>query len=269
VAEFIRQRLPRGCVGRVEVERMDLASLASVRAFAGAFLRSGRALALLINNAGTMRFRASPDTAPERTEDGLELVYQVNHLSPFLLTELLLPALVRGAPARVVHVSSYMHRNGAIDRGAYAPGARNLGASARLDYSSYQDTKLMNVVYSKALARRLNGTGVVSHAVHPGAVVSALDDHKSPGLRELAKRFKELFGRSAEEGAVTQLVTATHPRLGNATGRYLSDRCVATLCERCWFCGPDGEREHDAASDLDTQQWLDAVSREITGLPPS
>ncbi|XP_061219457.1 flotillin-2 isoform X1 [Neopsephotus bourkii] len=135
---------------------LDLASLRSVRAFASAFLREEPHLHLLINNAGV--------SAGGTTEDGFSLVFQVNHLGHFLLTELLLERLRSCAPSRVVIVASSAHRAARLRLDALgSPSPGPLGP-----FQDYCDSKLANVLHARELAAHLRGTGVTCYAVHPG-----------------------------------------------------------------------------------------------------
>uniref|UniRef100_A0A670KE54 Dehydrogenase/reductase 13 n=1 Tax=Podarcis muralis TaxID=64176 RepID=A0A670KE54_PODMU len=135
---------------------LDLASFKSVRAFAAAFLRSEPRLDILINNAGV--------GSGSQSEDGFNLVFQVNHLSHFLLTHLLLERMKQCAPSRVVVVASKAHQTGKIDfQNIHKPVEGHLAG-----FQSYCNSKLANILYTRELANRLEGTNVTCYAVHPG-----------------------------------------------------------------------------------------------------
>jgi NAD(P)-dependent dehydrogenase (short-subunit alcohol dehydrogenase family) len=144
---------------KVRFEMLDLASLASVRAFAAKMVANGRPLDLLINNAGVMNLPAR-----RLTEDGFELQFGTNHLSHFALTGLLLPVLRKAEAPRVVNVSSLAHRGGKID-------FANLQAERKYrSWPAYQQSKLANLLFTFELQRRSDafGWGLMSNAAHPG-----------------------------------------------------------------------------------------------------
>jgi NAD(P)-dependent dehydrogenase (short-subunit alcohol dehydrogenase family) len=188
--------------GSAEVMELDLASLASVRRFAEAFLAKHDRLDGLVNNAGVM---ACPES---RTEDGFETQFGVNYLGHFLLTELLLGTLKVSAPSRIVLVSSVMH-----------VGSRNQAGEIHLDDLSfekrpydrnlaYTQSKLAIVLHARDLSRRLKGTGVSAFSVHPGWIRSNLAQHVMPvWVQNVVMRpFSGLLGMmSAWEGAQTTL----------------------------------------------------------------
>jgi len=201
--EGIRGRHPRAAV---EFLRLDLADLGSVRRAAEAFLSTGRTLDVLVNNAdvgGTSGLSA----------DGFDLTYATNHIGPFLLTNLLLPAIERAPQGRVVNVSSVGHMQ--VKRIDWSLLERRTEArkSGFLDYGV---TKLMNILHAKELARRLAGTRVTTYALHPGGV-------KTNIWRALPRPVQwvlKLFLISSDEGARTQVYCATAPELAGVTGRY-------------------------------------------------
>ena len=154
--------------GSVEVMALDLASLASVRRFAEAFIAKYDRLDGLVNNAGVMM--------PPKgcTEDGFETQFGINHLGHFLLTELLLDTLKASAPARIVCVSSVAH---AGMRGIYGEIDFDDLHFEKREYNpsvAYAQSKLANVLHALDLARRLEGTGVSAFSVHPGWIRSNL-----------------------------------------------------------------------------------------------
>jgi retinol dehydrogenase-12 len=191
----------------VEFVPLDLASLASVRACAAAFLRRDLPLHILINNAGLAGQRGL-------TADGFEVAFGVNHLGHFLLTLLLIERIEASAPARVVTVSSHAHRR--------ASGIRweRLRAPTRTltAFDEYGVSKLANLLFSAELSRRA-GAGVTTYALHPGVIASDIWRRVPAPLRVLAKAFM----RSPEEGARTQLHCATAPELAGETGQYYTD----------------------------------------------
>jgi len=191
--------------------QLDLGDLESVRECAQTFLAERKPLHVLLNNAGVGGRRGS-------TASGFELAFGINHVGHFLLTELLRDKLVESAPARVVTVASTVHFNA---RGIDFEAVRKPTAS-RTGLPEYAVSKLANVLFTQELARRLEGTGVTTYAVHPGAVASDVWRGVPWPIRPLIK----LFMRSTEEGAATSVYCATAPELATETGRYYDD-CAA------------------------------------------
>jgi dehydrogenase/reductase SDR family protein 13 len=203
VLEGIRARSP---AADVEFLLVDVSSLASVRRAAESFLASGRALDVLVNNAGVAGTHAL-------SADGFDMTYATNHIGPFLLTNLLLPALRRAPQGRIVNVSSVGHMT--VKRIDWSLLERRT-APHRSRFADYAVTKLMNVLHAKELARRLAGTPVTTYAPHPGGVASNIWRAVPQPFQWLLK----LFLDSNEEGARTQLWCATAPELASQTGRY-------------------------------------------------
>jgi NAD(P)-dependent dehydrogenase (short-subunit alcohol dehydrogenase family) len=198
--ERIQRAVP---AAKVQFESLDLASLASIRAFAAATIANGQPLDLLINNAGVM------DLPTRRlTEDGFEMQFGTNHLSHFALTGLLLPLLRKAQAPRVVNVSSLAHRGGKID-------FDNLqGERKYRPWAAYQQSKLANLLFTFELQRRsdAHGWGLMSNAAHPGYARTDLipNGPGSGGLKGLgAKILGSFMSHSAAEGAQPTLFAAT------------------------------------------------------------
>jgi NAD(P)-dependent dehydrogenase (short-subunit alcohol dehydrogenase family) len=188
---------------------LDLADLASVRACAAAFLDKGLPLHLLINNAGLAGARGF-------TKSGFELAFGVNHVGHFLLTKLLLDAVRKAAPARIVTVASRAHvRVKTIDFDA----VRKPTASSTA-LPEYGVAKLANVLFSAELAKKLAGTGVTTYSLHPGVVASDVWRSVPWPIRPLIKSFM----LTTEDGAKTTLYCATSDACANETGLYY-DEC--------------------------------------------
>jgi retinol dehydrogenase-12 len=203
VLDGIRGRDPRA---EVEFLEVDVADLGSVRRAAAAFLPTGRALDVLVNNAGVAGTEAL-------SADGFDLTYATNHIGPFLLTALLRPAIERAPQGRIVNVSSVAHREASVIDWSLL---ERRSAPRRSGFKDYAVTKLMNVLHAKELARRLAGTRATTYALHPGGVRSNI----WRALPRPAQWLIKLFLISNEEGARTQLYCATAPELATATGRY-------------------------------------------------
>src|SRR5580700_1993621 len=198
--EQIKRAVPSA---KVRFAMLDLASLASIRAFAARMVASGQPLDLLINNAGVM------DLPTRRlTEDGFELQFGTNHLSHFALTALLLPLLRKADSPRVVNVSSLAHRGGKID-------FDNLqGERKYRSWAAYQQSKLANLLFTFELQRRSDayGWGLMSNAAHPGYARTDLipNGPGGGGLKGLgAKIVGSFMSHSAAAGAVPTLFAAT------------------------------------------------------------
>ena len=187
---------------------LDLGNLASVRACAQRFLASGAPLHMLVNNAGLAGARG-------QTGDGFELAFGVNHLGPFLLTELLLERIKASAPSRIVNVSSVGHyRAKPLDWDAL-----RRPTSSVTGLPEYNTSKLCNVLHAKELATRLAGSDVTTYSLHPGTIASDIWREVPWGLRHLMR----LAMRSTEQGAATTLHCATSDEAGAETGLYYED----------------------------------------------
>ncbi|WP_437927769.1 SDR family oxidoreductase [Sorangium sp. So ce291] len=189
----------------VEVMALDLASKASIRAFAEELRAKHDRLDVLVNNAGVWQ------RARGTTRDGLEATFGVNHVGTWLLTQELLPLLKQSAPSRIVVLSSKLHYRGQMGWDDLQFERRKYGSGA-----AYNQSKLANVLFTKALARRLEGTGVTVNAVHPGVVATEL----TRDFPKIAVKLFKLFLLTPEQGAACSLHVATAPELAGVTGEY-------------------------------------------------
>ena len=196
-------------------------------------------LEVLVNNAGLV--------LSERTEtpDGIEMQLAINHLAPFLLTNLLLDLLKESAPSRIVTVSSDAHRWAKIDLDDLQSRKRYRGMQV------YGKTKLANIMFTYELAERLEGTGVTANCMHPGGVNTNFGNNQGGPMNLLFRLFKP-FMRSPEQGADTLIYLASSPEVEGMTGKYLADRKVKAAS--------------DAAYDETTRKRLWEASEELTGL---
>jgi retinol dehydrogenase 12 len=202
----------RGSTGNdsVWVLPLDLADLDSVRSCAAEFLARGEPLHVLVNNAGLGGARGV-------TRQGFEMMFGVNHLGPFLLTNLLLVRLTQSVPARVVSVSSDAHYQAkGIDFDALRRPARGITG-----LGEYAVSKLCNVLFTQELARRTAGTGLTTYALHPGVVASDIWRRVPWPVRPILTRRM----LSVTEGAQTSLYCATSPELAEVSGRFY-DKCA-------------------------------------------
>ena len=191
--------------GTAEFLQLDLGDLDSVRACAEAFLKTGEPLHVLINNAGLAGQRGL-------TASGFELAFGTNYVGPYLFTSLLLDRLRDAAPARVVNVASDAHYSAkGIDFDAVRKPTKT-----RTGLPEYSVSKLANVLHAQELARRLDGTGVTTYALHPGVIASDIWRHVPWPIRPLMK----LRMRSPEDGAKTSLYCATTGEVAGESGQY-------------------------------------------------
>jgi NAD(P)-dependent dehydrogenase (short-subunit alcohol dehydrogenase family) len=216
----------------------DFAALDQVRKLAETVRARYDRLDVLVNNAGLVT------RTRQESQDGYELMFAVNHLAPFLLTTLLLDLLKAGAPARVVNVSSFGYKRGAIH-------FDDLQFEQHFDHrQAYYQTRLGSVLFTLALARRLEGTGVTANVLHPGIVKTNLS-HNYMG-NPVFRFFEQLIAISPEQGAQTSLYLAAAPEVEHVTGSYFEKQQRKPLSE--------------TASDRELQERLWQVSAALVGL---
>jgi len=191
----------------VELLVADFASLDSVRALAKEYLKKHDSLHVLVNNVGGVNVTRS------LTADGFETTFQVDYLSHFLLTNLLLEVLEKSAPSRIINVSSASHYRGHLN-------FDDLQMKKRYGVmKAYSQAKLAQVLFTYELSKRLEGTGVTVNSLHPGAVATNI--WKSPmGPFSFLGNISRLFLLSPERGAETPVYLASSPEVDGATGRY-------------------------------------------------
>jgi len=190
---------------------VDLTSLKQVRAAARQFNDKYARLDVLINNAGLMY----PDK--KITEDGFELCFETNHLSHFLLTDLVLDKLKQSPQGRIVNLSSEGHKMAKFDPDNF---------NAEKGYSSigqYCFTKLCNLYFTYSLADKLKGTNITVNAVHPGVVRSGFGSDLDKGWLKPIFAISRLFMISNEQGAHTSVFAASDPSLAKVTGKYFKN----------------------------------------------
>ncbi|XP_021819059.1 short-chain dehydrogenase TIC 32, chloroplastic-like [Prunus avium] len=205
---------------RVDVLKLDLCSVKSVRAFVDSFNALDLPLNLLINNAGVM-------FCPHQlSEDGVEVQFATNHLGHFLLTNLMLEkmkntARTTGVEGRIVILSSLAHTT------PYQEGIRFDKINDRIGYSelkAYGQSKLANLLHSNELSRRLQeeGVNITVNSVHPGLIMTPLMRH-SPLLMKTFKLFTFWMWKNVPQGAATTSYVALHPKMKGVTGKYFVD----------------------------------------------
>ena len=196
----------------VEVFVADLSSQAQVRRLASEVLEGLPRIDVLVNNAGGYW------SSRHVTADGLERTFAVNHLAPFLLTNLLLDRLERSAPARVVTVASNAHATGRIDFD---------DLQGELSYSggrAYSQSKLANVLFTYQLARRMRGSAVTANALHPGVVRTSFGAEDPARIQRLLVPLLRPVMKSPAQGAATSIHLASALELEQVSGRYFANR---------------------------------------------
>jgi retinol dehydrogenase-12 len=223
---------------RIEFIALDLADFGSVRRCADELNKRNVPIHGLINNAGLAGQRGS-------TKDGFELAFGTNHLGHYLFTRLLLPRLEASGPARIVNVASDAHYGAKqIDWDALRKPTRSTTA-----LKEYGVSKLANVLFTKELARKLDGKQVTAYAVHPGVVATDVWRRIPSPVRWIMRKFMW----TPEQGAQSSLRCATDPELAGETGRYY---------------GKDGHQKNPSrlAGDEQLAHDLWSKSAEWTGL---
>ena len=239
----------------VSVAELDLADFASIRKFAAEFLSSGKPLNILINNAAIM---ACPLT---RTANGYEAQFATNHLGHFLLTNLLIPALEKGSPSRIVSLSSLGHRLSPIVFEDIHFQEREYDK-----WKAYGQAKTANSLFAVELNRRLSPSGIAANAVHPGGIMTGLQQHLTMEEMTASGWFDKdgnphpVF-KNIEQGAATSVWAATAPELAGKGGKYLED------CNEAEAFNPEkrvsGVMPHALDAEAAARLW--AVSAEMTG----
>ncbi|OCL05058.1 short-chain dehydrogenase [Glonium stellatum] len=216
VDSILAEKIKSG--GKITLIKMELDSLASVRAGAQDFLQQSKILNVLVNNAGVMA------TPQGRTKDGFETQFGTNHLGHFLLFELLKPTLLASAtpefPSRVVSVSSIGHRSDSVrlhdynfdEPGSYSP------------WGSYGQAKTANIWFANEIERRYGSRNLHATSLHPGGIITGLQKYVDP---ELIKTWDtptvRAYMKSPAQGAATSVYAAVSKEWANKGGRYLSD----------------------------------------------
>ncbi|XP_050046127.1 retinol dehydrogenase 12-like [Dermacentor andersoni] len=232
------------------VKRLVLDSFESVREFCDQVNRSEDRLDVLINNAGLINC----STEFTYTKDGFETCFQANHLSPVLLTLMLLEKLRKSAPSRIVNVSSDSHCIGDVSRlEAKARGRCTL----RTPLAVYANSKLALCLFGVALADRIGHTGVTVNSLHPGLVQTPIASHGSLLRKLIFQVVAHTKGKTAVEGAQTTVQLAVDPALEKTTGEYFEE------------CAPAGERYRSPLlGDRALAERVFRASVQLVGLDP-
>jgi NAD(P)-dependent dehydrogenase (short-subunit alcohol dehydrogenase family) len=219
----------------------DLSSQAEVRRIADEVLERLPRIDVLVNNVGG--YWASRHV----TADGLEHTFALNHLTPFLLTNLLLQRLQESAPARVVTVASRAHTMGRIDLDDLQ------GEHAYSGSRAYSQSKLANVLFTHQLSGRLSGSGVTANALHPGFVRTSFGAEDPGVIQRFLVPLIRPFMKAPGQGAATSIHLASSPELAGVTGRY--------------FANSRPERSSEASYDEQVAARLWQVSADLVGIP--
>ncbi len=198
----------------VEAIKGDLSVMSGVRQVASDFRSRHNRLDVLINNAGAII------GSREETSEGNEMTFALNHLNYFLLTELLLDLLKASAPSRIVNVSSDAHVGAKINFDDIQSKQYSMGGMR-----AYGQSKLMNLLFTYELAKKLAGTGVTVNALHPGVVATGFG-HNNGGVMNLVMNVMHLFALTPEQGADTIIYLASSPEVEGVTGKYFVKRKV-------------------------------------------
>ncbi|KAK7011914.1 retinol dehydrogenase 12 [Biomphalaria glabrata] len=228
----------------VVVRLLDLCSLKSVRDFAKQIIEEEPRLDILINNAGVV----NEGRGKTLTDEGLETLFAANYFGPFLLTNLLLDLLKKSAPSRIINVSSVINKFATID-------FENLNAEKSFKHHhQYADSKLAVILFTRQLAKKLEGTGVTANVLHPGTVYTDLFKHLFFLLRYPLLTFIRIFCKTAEEGAQTSLYLALSDDVKDISGKYFVD------------CQLMESGANPLSRNMEVAEKLWNVSEEITGL---
>lgn len=219
----------------------DLSSQKSIRNLAIEYKAKYDRLDVLINNAGVFY------SDFQLTEDNVELQFAINHLAPFLLTNLLLDVLKKSAPSRIITVSSRSHFRGKIN-------FEDVNHSKNYEgyLKAYGQSKLANVLFTYELDRRLKGTGVTVNCLHPGVVNTSISLSNSNFTGKLFWLFSRPFMLTPEGGAKTSIYLASSPEVNGISGKYF-DKCKA-------------KRSSDISYDENVAGKLWRLSEEMVGL---
>ena len=240
-AEHAAREIRAATGAHLEVFIADLSSQAEVRRLAGEVLRAYPRIDVLVNNVGGYW------DGRHVTADGLERTFALNHLAPFLLTNLLLGRLKQGGPARVVTVSSGAHAMGRIDFDDLQ-GERSYSGQR-----AYNQSKLANVLFTYELARRLQASAVTANVLHPGVVRTSFGAEDPGRVQRLFVPFVRPFMKTPVRGAATSIHVASSPDLERVTGRY--------------FVNSKPRRSSTRSYDEAVAARLWQVSADLVGLP--
>jgi NAD(P)-dependent dehydrogenase (short-subunit alcohol dehydrogenase family) len=218
----------------------DLSSQQEVRRLADEFKSTYPHLHVLLNNVGAAFLQR------QLSLDGIEMTFALNHLAPFLLTNVLLDTLKASAPARIINVSSGAHTSGKIE-------FDNLQGERTYGFGAYPNAKLANILFTMELARRVEGSGVTVNALHPGFTATGFGKNNGKVMATLVSIVAPLVARSPAKGAETSIYLASSPSVEGMTGKYFYNSHVT--------------RAAPQATDMAVARKLWEVSAELVHLP--
>ena len=231
---------------KIDMLIADLSSIEQINSLANEFHSKYDSLDVLINNAGAVF------SEYQQSADGLEMTFALNHISYFLLTNLLLDTIKQTAKqtgeARIINVSSGAHqaaRNGLKLDNLYDKDSFG-------SFSAYGESKLANILFTYELARRLEGTDATVNALHPGFVASGFGHNATGIMTSIIKVMQRFFAKSSQQGAETPVYLASSPDVQGITGKYWDNKKAV--------------KSSDISYDREQQKRLWDVSAEITNL---
>lgn len=225
----------------VIVMKLDLSDTKSIREFAETINKEEAKLNILINNAGVM-------VCPYgKTADGFEMQMGVNHIGHFLLTNLLIDLIKRSTPARIITVSSMAHTWGTIN-------LEDINSENNYDKKkAYSQSKLANILFTRSLAKKLQGTGVTAYALHPGVVKTDLWRHLN-GPQQVVMKLISPFTKNSIQGAQTTIYCAVEPSLETESGGYYSD-CATATCSNAAMNDETAEKLWELSCKMLSISW--------------
>lgn len=225
---------------QIDLHLCDFTDLADVRKFADNFNETYNRLDILVNNAAII------STKRQETADGYELQFGVNHLAPFLLTNLLLDKLKTSSPSRIINVSSGAYKFGTIC-------FDDLQSKKKYrTFKAYGQSKLANILFTYELSRRLDESQVTVNCLHPGAVSTNLGIDRKTGFGKTIVKILKPFFKTATEGAQTAIYLASSSDVESITGQYFENKQQV----------PTKKQTHD--KEIATRLWK--ISEELVGL---
>ncbi|MFW9908108.1 MAG: SDR family oxidoreductase [Candidatus Thorarchaeota archaeon] len=224
----------------VDMMLCDLSSLVQIRQFSNAFSTKYGRLDVLVNNAGAVYSKR------DVTPDGFERSLAVNYLAPFVLTNELLPLLKASSPSRIVNLTSGLHGRAEVNLENLQSEGKYKGMNA------YQNSKLMVLLFTYALARRLEGTGVTANAVSPGFVATNLGRSSGSRMNSIMFGMMKPFQLTPAEGAQTSIYVASAPELEGVTGKH--------------FTKSQEKTSSPSSLDIDLQEKLWTTTEKMLGM---
>jgi NAD(P)-dependent dehydrogenase (short-subunit alcohol dehydrogenase family) len=201
----------------------DLSSMKSIRHFAEEFRKKYQRLDVLVNNAGAVYNKR------ETTPEGFERTFAVNYLGPFLLTHELLDILKSSFPSRIINVSSGLAKDGRVNLDDLL-GENLIGKKAYSHAPFYANTKLMLILYTYELARRLQGSGVTANVLFPGFTATNLGKNSGSFRNSIMFKMVRPMQQSAKKGAETSIYLASSEEVNEITGKCFEKKKETTTC---------------------------------------